>query len=531
MSNNMVPYEGYRPYVFVSYAHADIDVVMPVLEKMSVEDSYRIWYDSGIHSGDDWSEKLTAKIRNSTAFIVFLSANSVSSRHVISEVSIAFENEKIKVIPIWITPATDLPPNLKYYLSFTQHAFAKNTAPPTLEEIVAELEKSLPDSTRNIAKIENGVLLSCEDSIHDLILDDNILELADGVCSNKKYLSKVSINKKLVRIGNEAFRNCTQLTEIKIPKNVRFLGDNAFRDCVNLKDLYIENEIELGERAFENCRNLSKVTLPKDLKEIYSGLFNSCKSLTEIKLPASLIAIGDNAFGNCDSLKSIVIPNSVARIDDSSFVGCSSLSEVHIPESVFRMGKNVFKDCTSLKTITLPSNLTKIEAGSFRGCTSLKTIEISNKNKHYKIFEGVMFNKNKSILFAYPPVKENETYEIPDSVSEISDWAFANCNNLKSVIIPDSVQKIGEGAFFRCENLERIIIPYSVDVIEDTAFRGCENLKEVYIESKTIKELGWGIFYGCSHDLTVYYCSEMVKRYCKNQVFKSEPFAIEEDDD
>lgn len=530
MDYKIVPYEGHRPYVFVSYAHADIDVVMPVLEKMSVENSYRVWYDSGLHSGDDWSERLTAKIKNSTAFIVFLSENSVSSRHVISEVSIAFENEAIKVIPVWITPATNLPPNLKYYLSFTQHAFAKNTEPPTHEEIIAELENSLPDSTRNVARVENGVLLSCEDAIHDLILDDNIVELADGVCSNKKHLSKIQLNTKITKIGNEAFRNCTQLTDIRIPKNVKHLGDNAFRDCVNLKTLYIEDEIELGERAFENCRNLTSVTLPSDLKEIYSGLFNSCKSITAIELPKSLIAIGDNAFGNCDSLKSITIPDSVARIDDASFVGCTSLSEVHIPDSVFRMGKNVFKDCVSLKTIKLPNNLTKIEAGSFRGCTSLESIDISHKNKHYKIFDNVMFNKNKSVLFAYPPVKADEVYEIPDSVSEISDWAFANCNNLKTVIIPDSVQKIGEGAFFRCENLETIVIPYSVDCIEDTAFRGCEKLKEVHIESKTIKELGWGIFYGCSQDLTVYYCSEIVKKYCKNQLFKSEQFASEDDE-
>ena len=101
--------------------------------------------------------------------------------------------------------------------------------------------------------------------------------------------------------------------------------------------------------------------------------------------------------------------------------------------------------------------------------------------------------------------------------------------NLKSIIIPDSVQRIGEGAFFHCENLEKIVIPYSVEAIDDTAFRGCVNLKEVYIESKTIKDLGWGIFYGCSDDLVVYYCSDIVKKYCKNQIFKSQPFNLDEE--
>lgn len=530
MSTNVTPYTGNKPYVFVSYAHADYEIVSKVLEELTHTYRYRIWFDSGLHSGDDWTEKLTNKVRECTAFIVFLSQNSIKSRHVMSEVAIAFDNPDNKVIPVWISEAVDLPSNLKYYLNFTQHAFAKSTSIPTSEEMAKELSSALPDSTRDVSVVENGVLKNCEDNVKELVIGNDIVELADNVCSNKRFLSKVTFSKYLLKIGKEAFRNCLALTDVFIPKNVRHLGDSAFRDCVHLKNLHIENDIELGERAFENCRNLTNVVLPEDLKEIYSGLFNSCKSLEHIKLPSSLIAIGDNAFGNCDKLKEINIPNSVARIDDASFVGCSSLKEVFIPEGVYRMGKNVFKDCTSLERVHFPANLNKIENGSFRGCTSLKEIVVSPKNKHYKIFEGVMFNKNKSVLFAYPSLLGADAYEIPDSVSEIDDWAFSDCYNLKKIIIPDSVQRIGEGAFFHCENLEQIVIPYSVDCIEDTAFRGCINLKDVYIESKTIKDLGWGIFYGCSEDLTVHYCSDIVKNYCKNQIFKSAKFDFDEED-
>lgn len=526
---NFKPYEGSRPYVFISYAHADKSKVLEVMQTLAADYSYRLWYDSGLHSGDDWSQTLTAKIEGSTAFVVFLSEHSIVSRHVISEISIAFSHENIKVIPIWLTKPVKLPTNLMYYLSFTQHAFATATSDPTVAEIVRELDRVIPDSTRDISKIENGILHSCEDNIHDLILPDEVVEIADGVCKNKKYLNTVIFSKKLLKIGKEAFRNCTSLTKIHIPKNVKYLGDSAFRDCVNIKELSIENEVELGERAFENCRNLHKVSLPDDLKEIYSGLFNSCKSLVHIKLPDGLVAIGDNAFGSCDRLESLSIPSTVARIDDSAFVGCSSLKEVVIPEGVYKIGKNVFKDCIGLKTISISANLVKIDAGSLRGCISLENIVVNPKNKYYKSFGGVMFNKNKSKILCYPPVKPDEIYEIPDSVSEIEDWAFSDCRNLKSIVIPDSVQRIGEGAFFRCENLEKVVIPYSVDCIDDTAFRGCTKLREVYIQSKSIKDLGWGIFYGCSEDLVVYYCSDIVKEYCRNQIFKSKPFVADEE--
>ena len=522
-------YEGSRPYVFSSYAHADSEKVFAVLDALTNDLKYRIWYDSGLHSGDDWSQKLTSQVENSTAFIVFLSPNSIASRHVISEISIAFAHENIKVIPIWLTKPVRLPTNLTYYLSFTQHAFANAQSDPTVEQIVKELDRVIPDSTRDISTIDDGVLRSCEDGIHDLILPEEVVEIADGVCKNKKYLNSLVFSNNLIKIGKEAFRNCTALTDIFIPKNVKYLGDSAFRDCVNVENLVIENEIELGERAFENCRKLKNVKLPTDLKEIYSGLFNSCKSLTHIDLPKELIAIGDNAFGSCDKLEELNIPMSVARIDDSAFVGCTSLREVIIPEGVYKIGKNVFKDCIGLKHISLPANLVKIDTGSLRGCVSLESIQVSPRNKYYKSFEGVLFNKNKSKLICYPPVKEDESYEIPDSVCEIDDWAFSDCRNLKTVVIPDSVQRIGEGAFFHCENLERVIIPYSVDSIDDTAFRGCSKLKEVYIQSKTIKDLGWGIFYGCSADLVVYYCSDIVKQYCQNQIFQSKEFHFEEE--
>lgn len=48
---------------------------------------------------------------------------------------------------------------------------------------------------------------------------------------------------------------------------------------------------------------------------------------------------------------------------------------------------------------------------------------------------------------------------IPDSVTEIGDFAFANCSGLTSIKISDSVISIGKAAFFNCDSLTSIIIP------------------------------------------------------------------------
>ena len=38
---------------------------------------------------------------------------------------------------------------------------------------------------------------------------------------------------------------------------------------------------------------------------------------------------------------------------------------------------------------------------------------------------------------------------IPDTVTSIGDWAFADCTSLTEVIIPDSVKTLGQGCFYQ----------------------------------------------------------------------------------
>jgi hypothetical protein len=172
--------------------------------------------------------------------------------------------------------------------------------------------------------------------------------------------------------------------------------------------------------------------------------------------------------------------------------------------------------------IVLPSTVTSISNAPFRGCESLKSIKVASKNKHYKSEpnkrEGndhVLFNKNKSVLIAYPASSREVQYDIPDSVTIVSDWAFCECKKLNRITIPDSVHEIGEGAFCNCVLLDEVEIPDSVTMIDDCAFRGCVNLEKVVIPS-SVTELGWGLFDGCEGKVTVY-CDEgsVIQEYCQ----------------
>ncbi len=524
-----IAYEGNRPFAFISYSRLDKDIVYPLIKRL-VDRKYRLWYDvNGIESGSTWAKAISQKIAACSAFVVFLSPNSLKSPNVLSEISLGFNHKRddgYKYIPVWITDPVEIDEEFQYFLISTQMALSTTDDRHDEDTLFQALDKRIPDSCMNSQSFnkEGDTLTSVEDGIHDLVLNPGVKFVAPTVCKEQIELKTIYIPDGLEEIGDEAFRGCKSLEQVYIPKSVKKIGDSCFRDCTSLKKLTIEGDVEIGERAFENCGSLSDIKLPDNLAEIYNGAFNSCKSLKRITLPKNLMAIGDSAFASCDKLESINIPGKVMRIDDQVFAGCIALKNVLIPESVFRIGKNVFRDCRSLEKIDIPESVRKIDSGCFRGCSSLEEVVVAPRNRYFKSDKGIMYNKNKSEIICYPQKISDEVYEVPDSVRKIDDWAFSENKFLKEVIIPDSVEFIGEGAFFKCENLEKIVIPYSVDIIQDTAFRGCDNLKDVYFdaESKFFKDLGWGIFYGC-RNLVVHSNSDDIRNYCLKRSIKHVP--------
>ncbi len=69
--------------------------------------------------------------------------------------------------------------------------------------------------------------------------------------------------------------------------------------------------------------------------------------------------------------------------------------------------------------------------------------------------------------------------KIPEGVTEIDPWAFADWEGLEGVTIPEGVTDIEDYAFEGCRALESVEIPASVVCIGDGAFDGCEALEGV----------------------------------------------------
>lgn len=147
----------------------------------------------------------------------------------------------------------------------------------------------------------------------------------------------------------------------------------------------------------------------------------------------------------------------------------------------------------------IPACVTKItnpETSEFG--SGIVSINVDESNPAFSSVDGVLFNKNKTVLLAYPRSNTSTAYTIPDSVTTIGDYAFCDCNSLTSVTIPDSVTTIGGYAFAWCYDLESITIPDSVTSISDCAFEGCYSLASVTLPA-SLQFIGESTFAYCNN--------------------------------
>lgn len=307
------------------------------------------------------------------------------------------------------------------------------------------------------------------------------IDLSDITISFEEYVSATSASSFTFLFDDTAHtatigKFIGSETEVVIPSTVNKLTDTT---AIEGSDYTV---ISIGSQAFEDC-----------------------SSLASIDIPEGVTSIGSSAFRSCSSLTTITIPNSVTSIGYYAFLGCSSLVTVNFGDSsqLTSIGNQAFWFCNSLTSITLPSSVTSIgrdDEQAFQYCDSLTSIEVDPANTTYSSEDGVLFNKDKTILVAYPGGGSAE-YTIPSSVTSIGSAAFSGCSSLTTITISDSVEIIGDDAFNDCYNLTNVYFGEDSQLtsIGTNAFSWCTSLEYIDFNCPYLYRLGLEAFSGCEN--------------------------------
>lgn len=362
----------------------------------------------------------------------------------------------------------------------------------------------IPSSVKNIG---TSAFSNCS-KLTGLVLPDSLTRI-ESACFFECYgmEGNLIIPVKVTIIGSSAFYGCTGFSGVSIPQNVQLIESSAFLDFSGEINVSQQNSYYSGSDGvlFNKDKTtliqcpVSKTgtyTIPQTVENIGNSAFSGCINLNEILIPGSVKVINNYAFSGCSGLNSLQLPSSLTTINQSAFQGCSNIKgNIIISSFVNIIGNSAFNGCNNINSITIPKSVSSIGSLAFSNFGGLFFVDETNPN--YSSLDGVLYNKNKTILIQSPNTMKG-TFKVPQNVTAIGNYAFAGCNELTEISLPKSLKTIGNNAFAGLKRLSgSFSIPDSVTDIGGSAFSGCSDLRTIIISSKVLKSIGESAFSGC----------------------------------
>lgn len=313
-------------------------------------------------------------------------------------------------------------------------------------------------------------------------------------------LTEIIFPESLTRIGAYAFAGIGTLESIVLPENLNTIGSSAFSGT-GIQTLKLpKNVTTMGNGAWMNCAALREVQWDAALAKIPANTFEHCTALTQIELPDGIVEIGARAFSGNESLTNVTLPRTVRRIESAAFEGCSALTDILLWPDVEEIAADAFANCENLtirgwkgsaaekaatsqgvnfaaadQEISYTLNATQdgylvsgcdentvllvlpavhnglpvvgTAENAFANCKYLQEVRVEAESVYLQVCDGILMDATGKTLLLYPARRAGADLVIDENVTAIADYAFAYCQNLRSITIGTQVETIGDHAF------------------------------------------------------------------------------------
>lgn len=311
----------------------------------------------------------------------------------------------------------------------------------------------------------------------------------------------------------------SELTSLQLPNTIRSIARGGLSECGNIKVLQLPEGVELlGEQCFKSMVSLSSITLPSQLTYIPHYCFWDCKALETVTLPASIRALGYYSFYDCPSLNALVL-NAIevptfntepgyCETFDQDFTGrILAVPQVAIDnyrnDPVFGLWERIipidsvsahFGEIFTIDDIQYKVLLSGDEVSAFGYAGNGKdTLIIPSAI----IYEGITYPVKAIGPSAFAQLQNVETIIIEEGVEEIGAFSFQD-SWISSVYLPTTLNIIRSYAFNNCQMLKSVYLPNGVTTIELWAFNGCWQMKSFEMPN-TVVNIGSGVISGCDN--------------------------------
>ena len=428
----------------------------------------------------------------------------------------------------------------------------------------------------NVTNVYNYLLDGCT-GITTISLPESLVTINGYAFRNCSSLPEITLPSALSSIGSHAFDGCSSIERLTINNSDKALTlgtDNSMFFDSPIKSLYVGRDLSYTVNSYTYPHEHAPFARQKGLiemefsdagyiTEIPAYFIYGAEQLPSLSLPSSLNNIGDYAFYANSSLPAVILPDNVTSVGQSAFSNCSAMESIHLSEKLSALNQYVLAGCASLKSIIIPPSVTEIRTGAFNDDNSLTDVTIgdsetaltigigkqgngmffsnplqnvyigrnltytSDSNSGLSPFKGlstiqtVTFSQAGTVTQILPYLLNGcssvKNFLLPESLTSIGGYAFADMDSLESCILPNNVTTLGDGAFqndkilasvilsnqlpvlnkdlfSNCVALDNLSVPASVTEIKDNAFTNCTSMKNLRIENGTeVMTVGRGL--------------------------------------